>query len=204
MEKEVDKKYHYCWFTAEQVAPMVGLDVDGFLGKQDLILTEFSIAREPNKDCRDAFPSKCGQLYSPRPKKKSEARETRSRPVPRIDMQLMAGAVMQLRQHWPLLLEARSRYSGGRAVCVCEWARGVVYAQSKGAWQLSSALQSSLTRRLPMPLRYTNLLNVLSMESCSTRRLAGMMQQSERLSTMKASHSKISTGVQVSSMHTIR
>ena len=97
---------------------MVGLDVDEFLGKQDLILTEFNIVREPNRDFRDAFPSKCGQLYSPRPKKKSEARETRSRPVPRIDMHLMAGAVMQLRQHWPLLLEARSRYSGGRAVYV--------------------------------------------------------------------------------------
>ena len=118
VEKEVDKKYHFCWFTAEKTAPMVGLGVDEFLSKQDHILTQFNIVRERNRDFPDSFPSKIGELYSPRPRKPAETPGKRSRPAPRIDMQLMGGAVMQLRQKWPLLLEARSRYCGGRAVYV--------------------------------------------------------------------------------------
>ena len=97
---------------------MVGLGVDEFLSKQDHILTQFNIVRERNRDFPESFPSKIGQLYSPRPRKPAETPGKRSRPAPRIDMQLMGGAVMQLRQKWPLLLEARSRYCGGRAVYV--------------------------------------------------------------------------------------
>ena len=97
---------------------MVGLGVDEFLSKQDHILTQLNIVRERNRDFPQSFPSKIGQLYSPRPRKPAETPGKRSRPAPRIDMQLMGGAVMQLRQKWPLLLEARSRYCGGRAVYV--------------------------------------------------------------------------------------